>query len=149
MASLFAAALGPAWSDLPEPVRAFHGEGGATRFRGEAEVTRGANPLARLLATLFGFPPAGAGQPVTITIGRDAAGEVWRREFGGHRMASRLAPAGPGRVAERIGPAVFVLALAPSRDGLGIAVESGRLLGLPLPRLLLPHAGAHEAADAA
>ncbi|MGF1553219.1 MAG: DUF4166 domain-containing protein [Paracoccaceae bacterium] len=141
--SLFSEALGADWAALPASVRAFH-EGPATRFRGEARVERGTNRLARRIAGAFGFPPSAETVPVTIAIAREGHVERWHRDFGGHALSTRLAPAGPGRVREHVGPSAFDLALV-VRDGrLHLDVAAGRLGRLPLPGVLLPLSEAVE-----
>ncbi|WP_407519329.1 SDR family oxidoreductase [Methylobacterium oryzisoli] len=146
---LFARVLGPAFAEMPEPLRAVHGRGGALTLRGRATVTRGTHPLARLAARLVGFPPAGADVPVTVTIAPDRDGEIWTRRFGERAFRSRLHFAGPGRVCERFGPLAIRLAVPADRDGLTLAVEGWRLGPLPLPRALAPASEARESVDAA
>lgn len=147
--SLFARVLGPAFADLPEPLRAVHGAAGALTLRGRATVTRGTNPLARLAAGLVGFPAAGEDVPVAVTIAPDRDGEVWTRRFGDRRFRSRLRAAGPARVYERFGLLEFRLAVPAGRDGLGLVVEGWRLGPLPLPRALAPASAARESVDPA
>lgn len=56
---LYRRVMGAEFDRLPVAVRAIHGvlrDGGAS---GQATVTRGRHPLARLVARLMGFPPAG------------------------------------------------------------------------------------------
>ncbi len=144
---LFERALaGAGWDALPLAVRAFHGRTGA--WDGRADIERGRHPLARAIAAAVGFPLAGLGVPVRVETVRDGDGERWTRRFGDRAFGSRLGPAGPGRVVERLGPAGFVLALAAGREGLGLTIASGRCLGIPIPRRLLPSGHAREAVDA-
>ncbi|GJD50089.1 hypothetical protein OPKNFCMD_2826 [Methylobacterium crusticola] len=147
-APLFARALGPAFADLPAPVRALHGGDGPGTWSGRAAVTRGTSPLAGLVARVVGLPRAGADQPVRVSVARRGADEVWTRDFAGRRFRSRMRPAGPGAVIEQFGPLAFVLALPADAEGLGMRVAGWRLGPLPLPRALAPVSAARESVDA-
>jgi hypothetical protein len=147
---LFEEVLGEAWTALPPKVRALHGVAGRRRWQGKAEVTRGPSLPARLIAWLFRFPPACAATPVTVTMVRVGAAEVWRRDFGGYGYFSRLTADGaaPGRVWERFGPFSFAIDLEASASGLAYPVVASRVLGLPVPGPLLPRSDTREAVDA-
>ena len=117
---------------------------------GRCSVEGGANPLARLLARLVGFPAAGQDVPVTVEMRADRDGEIWTRTIGGRKFRSHLAPVLGTRhtVTERFGPVTFDLRLVASADGLDLVASRGRLGPLPLPRWLLPQSNARERVDA-
>lgn len=140
-APLYPRLLGTRFGTLPAPVQALHATDAPRRWQGLADVRRGANPLARLAAALIGFPKAGTGVPVAVTFTREAGGERWTRDFADKRFSS-LQSLGTGRDAqllvERFGPASFTLALVVEDDRLFLVPRSWRLLGIPMPRCMLP-----------
>lgn len=149
--SLYARVLGPCWDDLPEPLRRMHSLGPDAHATGLADVDRGTGLLARLIAAVVGFPSAGRDVPVVVRFRAYARGELWERQFAGRRFASyqSAAPkstAGPA-VLERFGPIVMTLRLARKRDRLDIVPVGWRLLGLPLPRGLMPIGETYETVD--
>ena len=88
--TLFQAALGARWFDLPAEVQALHSVQDVESFSGTAQVTRGESLIARLAAWFFGFPAAADAVPVTITKTRTPTGEIWERDFGGRVFRSYL-----------------------------------------------------------
>lgn len=139
---LFAQALGADFARLPPAVRALRDHIGPRRWRGEAEVTRGRGLVARIVAALFGFPPAGI-SPVEVRLAPEGRGLVWERRFGRHGFRSQVSAA-PGRITERIGPFSFHLGLQLAEGRLEFPVTGGTLLGIPMPRVLLPRSEAAE-----
>jgi NAD(P)-dependent dehydrogenase (short-subunit alcohol dehydrogenase family) len=147
--SLFARAIGPAFDRLPAPIRALHETTGQSVWRGTATVDGAANPPAGLVARVFGFPRAGQGVPVEVTVDADRDRSVWRREIGGGRFLSVLSsPREGGRVVESFGPCAFDLTLTPEDDRLVYRVQDWRLLGVPMPRAWAPTTATHEKIDA-
>lgn len=157
---LYAGLLGAAWHSLPAALRAMHGGTGyggtghggtgTTVAQGLASVERGRGPLARLAATLAGFPAAAAEVPVTVRFETSGGGETWTRTFGARSFTSRQF-AGRGRWAallcERFGPLTFAMALVVEGARLKLVLRHWRLFGLPLPRWLCPRADAYETED--
>jgi hypothetical protein len=149
---LYARVLGPHWADLPEPLRHMHSLGPDAHASGLADVDRGRGLLARLIAAVVGFPSAGRDIPVIVRFRADAHGELWERRFAGRRFESyqsaapAAATAGPA-VLERFGPIVMLLRLEARADRLDIVPAGWRLLGLPLPRFLMPIGETYEAVD--
>lgn len=140
-APLYPATLGPAFARLPPQLQALHRPGPRAVWQGQAQVTRGTSPLAAVVARLFGFPQAGQ-QSVTVTFTTGATGrETWARRFGPRLMRSTQ-EAGRGRmrhlVVERFGPFAFGLALQVRDERLNIIPRRWSLLGMPLPRALMP-----------
>jgi hypothetical protein len=136
VASLFADKV-PGFATLPDAIRALHDIPGPRGWSGQASVSRGRGLLARIAAWAFRFPPQTDSTPVTVTMDRDGAGEVWVRHFGRHSFVSHLQPTAQG-VTERFGPFTFLLRLAVQDGRLHYPVQRGWFLGLPLPRALLP-----------
>lgn len=142
--SLFESALADDWAMLPLTLQRLHTVTDLNRFTGRASVRNGKGIIAGMLASLFRFPPAGEGIPLTVTIEARPEGEVWERNFAGRRFRSKLLPVGPSRVRERFGPLSFELHL-PVRDGrIQFDVLNGRCLGVPVPSCLLPKSEAWE-----
>lgn len=138
-ASVFERALGPDVRALPAAVRRAHAPDPATELLGTVDVDGPSGMLGRLVAKLFGFPPAQLGAEARVTIERSGAGEVWTRRFGGSTFRSRVdAGAEPGMLVERFGPFAFDLAIAADASGFSLSVEGWRALGVPLPWRLVP-----------
>jgi hypothetical protein len=139
---LYRRVMGPAFDALPEAVRAVHRvcrDGGAS---GEARVTRGAGPMAGLVARIMGLPPAGLHALHVGFAERDGM-ERWTRSFGRHSFASRLSGKG-GRLVERFGQLRFHFDLRSDASGLSMAMRRWSFLGIPLPMALAPRSEARE-----
>ena len=147
---LYPAALGATFDTLPTALRAFHAGRIETHWQGRATVTRGSNPVARMVANLFGFARAGADQPVHVTVTPTAQGETWSRRIGHsrYRSSQHRAPLA-GHVSERFGPVRVTLKLVwcPATGSLCLIPHHWSLLGLPLPRALLPSGDSFEHAS--
>jgi hypothetical protein len=147
---LFEQALGDGFDRLPAPVRDLHDVFDCRVFEGEASIERGRGAAAWCYATLAGFPPAGERVPVEVEMIRQGGHERWTRRFGRHVMRSRLGrrPADPPNVVwERFGCVSVEIVLRPADDGLAYPVRRGRLLGVPLPRLVVPTSQTRESVD--
>lgn len=144
---LYKRLLGNAWELLPEAARALHDGTASSHAEGCADVERGAHPLARTVAWIFGFPPAGTNVPLSVTFERGGMGETWVRRFGRHSFRSAQAE-GSGRwqrlLVERFGPVSFGVALVVDGERLHFVVRRWALLGLPLPLRLAPVSRAWE-----
>ncbi|WP_426168795.1 DUF4166 domain-containing protein [Sandarakinorhabdus sp. DWP1-3-1] len=132
--------MGPRFDRLPPAVRRLHS--GAGSAVGAAEVVRGRHPLARMVAALFGFPPAGSHR-LLVTFATDANGERWTRAFGRHRFSSRLDKRGTALV-ERFGPLRFAFDLVSEDAGLRMAMTGWSCAGVPMPMRLAPRTLARE-----
>jgi Domain of unknown function (DUF4166) len=143
MSTLYRRLLGQDFERLPPAVRALHDVREATTWVGRADVVRGSTSAARLVATLFGLPPAGADQPLRVTFTPDDATEQWVRVFGDKRFVSTQSAVG-AVLHERVGPCVLHMTLQQEADGLGLTLQSARLLGVPLPKFLLPQISTRE-----
>lgn len=142
---LFAEALGPAFDRLPPVLQDLHRVIDRRRWRGRASVERGPGLLSRLLGGLLRLPPAAPDVAVEVLMTRQGKGEIWRRDFGGRQFRSILRPG--HSVSEGFGPLRFTLGLRPEGEALLFPVTAGRLLGLPLPRRLLPVSTTAETVD--
>jgi saccharopine dehydrogenase-like NADP-dependent oxidoreductase len=142
--TLFQSALREKWHDLPPTVQRMHSVHDIETFSGRANVERGTSLVARVSAWFFGFPPAGTDIPLTITKTRTGTGETWQRDFDGNVFRSYLTPSRPYHYKERFWAFNFEQEL-PVKDGvLHLPVKSGRFLGIPLPRFLLPGSNSRE-----
>ncbi|MEL6218721.1 MAG: DUF4166 domain-containing protein [Pseudomonadota bacterium] len=138
------AALDQEWPQVAQCLRIFHA--GPGLYAGRADIDRGRNPLARCVASLFGFPPAGRDVPVTVAVEALATGERWTRTFGDRSFQSHICPAGPGCMQERFGPCCFRVGVELKEGAISLTVLSGRIGPLPFPRVLLPSTVATERA---
>lgn len=143
---LFRRVLGPGFEALPEAVRATHDTADVSRWQGRARVRRGTGAWSRLLARVFGFPPAAEEVALEVIKTVTPRGETWVRRFGTRRFRSHLA-ATPRGMTERFGPFTFLLGLRVHDGALEFPVTAGRLGPLPLPRWLLPVSVARETAQ--
>ncbi len=143
---------GAAFAALPQPLRAFHDAAGSPVWYGRARVENGKSPVAWLFRRIIGLPEASENLPVTVSVERSISGgnraEIWTRNFGGIRFASRLHLDDENRLHERFGPVDFRLGLSGQNGRIGLPVVSACLFGLPLPGLLLPRSEATEEVDA-
>ena len=147
----FTDALGSDYGTLPAPLRDLHTVIDLRRWRGQADITRGRSIAARLFCTLIGFPRQAREVPVEVTMERRGEAEIWVRDFGGRRFRSHLSRGGRpthGAICERFGLLSFDIDLGVSEGRLSYPVVAGRLLGIPLPRWLLPVSTSAEHADA-
>jgi hypothetical protein len=138
--SLYERVLGSAFDCLPDAVRGMHRPGWGMTSAGLAAVDGPDGFVARLVAAVFRFPPAGENIELTVRISPSEGAERWTRNFAGRRFASLLSPAArPGCMVEQFGPFLFELELLVGKAGvLGMPVKAWRLGPLPLPRSLAP-----------
>ncbi len=134
---LYRRLLGERFETLPPRVRELHDVVGASTWSGRADVERGRSLAARVVATLFGLPPAGHDQALRVTFQVDGNREIWSRMFGNAVFRSVQYERG-GLLNERVGPSTFVFALDTSADGMALVLRGVRFLGVPLPRFLAP-----------
>ena len=124
-------------------MRELHDVTGTSVWAGRADVERGGSLAARMVATLFGLPPAGRDQALRVTFEPVAGREIWTRSFGGAVFRSVQFERG-GLLNERMGPSTFVFALATPPDGMALKLKGVRFLGVPLPRFLAPSVATFE-----
>lgn len=146
--ALFARAVGPAFDDLPEAIRALHETPGRSLWRGQATTEGATGPAARLVARLFGFPTSRPRCAVEVEVQADGDRSIWRRRIGGHAFSSVLSGPGPGGgVSERFGLLSFDLTLTPADGRLVYGVRGWRIGPVPLPLALAPRTTTFEAVD--
>ena len=110
-------------------------------------MERGTGFLPRLVASLFGFPPATSSIAVGVTKEKTGRGEKWTRRFGEKSFVSHLSRKpgdGQGVLRERFGPFSFILKLAARNGRVEWPVERWRFLGIPMPRALMPKSETSE-----
>jgi hypothetical protein len=97
---------------------------------------------------LLGFPWSTDDVEVRVTFVRAGGRETWRREFGTRRVTS-VQWAGRGRydglLCERFGPFTLGLALVVDAGRLRLVARRWSMLGMPLPRRLVPRGEVFEA----
>lgn len=143
----FKAVLGGAFDTLPPRVRELHSHEGIAKWSGEAVVTCGKNPLARIIAAFTGINIKSGKTPVTVTLSPEKGRELWTRNFGGRSFYSVL-EAGTGRnthlITERFGVIKIAMALTRDEDRLVFTPRRWSLLGCPMPNGLLPCGDSYE-----
>lgn len=144
---LFRRALGERFDRLPQAVRDLHTVTGNSRWQGRARVTRGKARIGGLICRVVGFPEEADDIPVSVSIERRGGTEVWCRDFGGKTFASILCLRDTderGHITERFGVMAFDIDLQLADDRLHFPVSRGKILGIPLPKVILPVSEASE-----
>ena len=134
---LYRRLLGARFAELPARVAELHDVTGTSVWVGRADVERGRSLASRMMATLFGLPPAGCEQPLSVTFEPEGESEIWTRSFG-RAVFRSVQYERHGLLRERVGPSTFIFALDVSADGMALKLKGVRFLGVPLPRLLAP-----------
>ena len=143
---LFRQALGADWYTLPATTRTIHTTSPAIILEGRADVHGPTNVFGRMIAAAFRFPKAGKDLPLSTIIQDMGNGENWLRCFPQRVMRSFMCmPDSESKsVEERFGMFRFTLGLVASAEGIDMLPHSLRLLGLPMPRFLMPQIKATE-----
>lgn len=131
------------WDRLAPAIRTMHDFPRHPLAAGSAQVVRGTGLLARLVAWTFGFPDAGVDVPVTVRFSPEGNAERWTRTFGERIFSSVISASGSG-LRERFGPFSFRFRLEERNGTLTMVPRSWRLLGVRLPRGLMPDGVATE-----
>jgi len=139
---LYARAMGAAFDRLPPAVRAIHQVLRDDGAEGAATVTRGRNPIARLIGAMVGFPPEGA-HDLHVHFEEADGVETWTRRFSGKGFRSRLALRGP-LLAERFGPLCFGFELRADGSGLEMILRRWWFGPIRMPLFLGPRCAARE-----
>lgn len=142
-------AAGPTVNRLHRAVRSLHSVHDATIAFGQTHIERGSNALARLVAWIFGFPPAGYRMPTAITILASHGKEIWYRRFCHHPILTQLEPSvQAGMIIERFRFGVtFLLEVSERRGALRFQVRGMQVCGVPMPMWLWPMLRAEERAE--
>jgi hypothetical protein len=101
-------------------------------------VERGRGRLRNLLASLSGFPKAGAEVPVALEVEVVGSRERWNRRFPGRTFTTWQWADGE-LLMERVGSIVFSSSLEIDGPYLRYPFRRAWLLGFPLPKRLSPH----------
>jgi hypothetical protein len=121
--SLYRRLLGPAWAQLPAAVAAMHdvADTGERVARGWVDVERGRGALARLAATLAGFPDAADAGEIEVRFEARDGIEIWTRTLRGQGVPQPAIGRTRGRnadlLAEDLGPFRILMSLVPSKTG--------------------------------
>ncbi|MDA0339116.1 MAG: DUF4166 domain-containing protein [Proteobacteria bacterium] len=146
---IFAAALGEAFNSLFLVTQDIHRPDPVLALKGEAEVDEATNPLAKLAAWIFEFPPAASSTRLSVVIEADEDGtEHWARIFPDRVMRSIMAApnAETCSVEERFGLFRFRLRLDLLCSKLAMVPLSAHWGPIPIPKFLRPHIKATERA---
>lgn len=147
-ATLFQQNLASVFDDLPISLQNLHSTKEKSVWAGRANISRGKNIIANVIATIFRFPPSGSDVPTKVTVDIDKDGsEKWTRKFGKSTFVSHLRN-GKGRyenhICESFGPITFALAMVFDGGRLRYIPRNWRFLGIPLPKTLVPAGQAFE-----
>ncbi len=142
VSSLYEKVMGPKFQKLPTSIQKLHSVIRDAGFHGEARVTGGKNPLAKLAAKIFGFPSAGQ-HDLHVHIAADEKGETWARSFSGKKFSSRLEKSGR-HLTERFGPFQFRFDLPATDNGLRMEMSGWKFWFVSLPLFLAPKSPASE-----
>lgn len=144
---LYKRVLGEQFDSLPKEIRDMHNVQSRVIGTGRCEIRQGHNPIARLIARLFGFPPEGTDVSARIEMVTLGHGEVWTRWLGECRFSSQLNK-GQGKfsglLTEKFGALLFYFSLPTNESGLRMVLHRVTCLGIPLPRLFWPIVSARE-----
>jgi hypothetical protein len=135
--------MGDDFARLPPAVRDMHVPAGSTLAEGRATVTRGTNPLARIVARIAGFPPAGQDVPVSVRFLERDGRETWVRQFGASSFSTELSQMG-GLMVERFGVLRFGFELRGAPEGLSMHLRRLWFGPIPMPLAFGPKGVAQE-----
>jgi len=139
---LYARVMGADFDRLSHALKSVHGVLRDAGAHGRAVVSRGDHWIARLMARLMRFPPAGE-HALHVHFREDQGVERWTRDFGGSRFSSILSADGNWLV-ERFGPLRFAFSLSVDDGGLAMAMRQWSLGPLRLPLRFAPRSPARE-----
>lgn len=143
--------LGQDFKTLPLPLQDLHTVIDVRRWQGRARVIRGHGILSRLAGWLVRFPPASDDVLVSVEMRHTRSGEVWKRQFGRHKMRSiqrARQDKGVWKLYEHFGPLRFHIDLQSTAETIEYPVRSTRFLGIPIPAFLCPKSESSEQVDA-
>jgi predicted DCC family thiol-disulfide oxidoreductase YuxK len=141
---LYQRVLGAAFERLPPEIREMHQVERTRTAAGRAQVTRGHGLVSTMVGWLVGFPAAANDVEVRVEFTAHRGVETWTRTFAGRAFRSTQKAAGQGILVERFGAFACALRVTANEEGLDLAPIRAALLGIPLPRLLLPRIIATE-----
>ncbi|VAV92356.1 hypothetical protein MNBD_ALPHA08-2021 [hydrothermal vent metagenome] len=147
MVPLYKKLLGKTFEQLPEQLQLLHDLTTPQKWHGIAQVRRGTGLISRLIAVFLGLPKQADETPVTVTLTPQNRHESWVRNFGGKILPSEQF-VGTGRyqglLLERIGLMTIALELVVKDQRLYLIPRHWNLMGIPLPKILLPAGNTFE-----
>lgn len=147
---IFQSVLGNEFQQLSSQHKDLHTVLEYRRWRGRASVVRGNNLFSKVVGWIAGFPNAVSDTSVEVLMRKTKTGETWERTFGNSQFRSHLSvenKRGHATLFERFGLMKFEIGLTLKNESLFFPVKSGKVLGLPLPRMILPLSNAKEYID--
>ena len=149
---LYRRVLGEAWDLLPAPLQTMHDVQSERTADGVAVVERGSGLLARLVAFVIGFPPAGTDIPSHCFVSRPTGPRIlatqFRRPRVFERAGARARDASNGCCANGSARLNFVMALVCESERLRFVIRRWSVCGIPLPRALAPRGNSYEFVEA-
>ncbi|SFV36750.1 SDR family oxidoreductase [Hyphomicrobium facile] len=143
--SLLALACGvDAYRRLPSALRAFHDQTAPPVWAGKADIDASNSIIGRFVRAIVGLPSPARGVDVTVTVDRAGGEEIWQRNFGGQRFASRLAYKGKNVVSERFGSIEILMAIDVDSIEVRMPVAGWRIGRIRLPLMLAPTSKTRE-----
>ncbi|MBN9247117.1 MAG: DUF4166 domain-containing protein [Hyphomicrobium sp.] len=136
---LVASACGSSsYSRLPSAVRAFHDQDAPPVWTGKADIDAATSLSGRVARAFAGLPGPARDIDVTVTVDRCGGEEIWQRNFGSSRFASRLRHERGNIVSERFGPFDILLGLSAESGEVRMPVTGWRIGPVKLPLFLAP-----------
>lgn len=135
--SPYRALLQDRFGELSPVLREFHGEFVTWSGKAIFDVWRKPGLLPTLLAWFGGLPPPGKGVELSLKIERTDSGELWQRDFAGHKLPS-FQWAGPGLLYERFGGICLAQKLEVNEGALNLRVVRAWNCGVPIPSFAAP-----------
>jgi Domain of unknown function (DUF4166)/Saccharopine dehydrogenase NADP binding domain len=139
--TIYEMVLGEAYEQLDAPVQKFHRAQSSFKTSGQAEIVTSGGVLGYLIRKILGFPEAAKQCPLSFELTVSKRGEDWQRRFAGKLMRSFQSlghGCDSGLLVERFGPLAFAMAVVVDAGRLHLVLRHWRLLGLPMPKWLLP-----------
>lgn len=145
---LYRHVLNTAYDSLPETVQALHGTNETRIWSGTAQIVRGKNLFANMVAVLFRFPKAATASKICVTLTPKSNGsEIWERNFDGKKFRS-VQRLGTGKnehlLMEKFGPIEVAIALLIKDDKMFLETKSWSFLGILMPKFLMPNGKSFE-----
>lgn len=140
---LYQSLLGDSWHALPDEIRRLHDFTDTASARGESCVTRGRNPLARIIAGIVGFPHTAKRIDVRVVFTAINGIETWTRHFGNTCFHSQQYREDELLV-ETFGPLRFYMTVPVENGKLHLKLQRWSFLKIPLPMFLCPQSESYE-----
>jgi hypothetical protein len=144
--SLYEAAMGVRYTQLPLAVQRFHRLQGRVRLLGAVETEAPSSWPARLLASLLGTPRRSERGAIQFELEAHPAAERWTRQFPSRTMRSHFRRVGPC-IEERLGPVRLRFELLATEGTLRMKLVRLHAFTLPCPRCLMPRILADESGE--